>query len=165
MGAERARDRVQARLSAVVPVIYVNDNFGRWRSDFPRLVERCLEAHVCGRPVVEQLPPEDDDYFVLKPKHSAFFQTNLELLLKYLGVDTLIMTGMAGDICVLFSANDAYMRDFRIIVPPDCTASEDADKNRQVLMFMGRVLKAEITPSTEIKFDKTKVKPGSVACE
>ena len=62
-------------------------------------------------------------------------------------------------------SNDAYMRDFRIIVPPDCTASEDADKNRQVLMFMGRVLKAEITPSTEIKFDKTKVKPGSVACE
>jgi len=150
---------------AGVPVIYVNDNFGRWRSDFPRLVERCLEAHVRGRPVVEQLPPEDDDYFVLKPKHSAFFQTNLELLLKYLGVDTLIMTGMAGDICVLFSANDAYMRDFRIIVPPDCTASEDADQNRQVLMLMGRVLKAEITPSTEIKFDKTKVRPGSLACE
>jgi nicotinamidase-related amidase len=157
---------LKRRAKAVgVPVIYVNDNFGRWRSDFPRLVERCLEADVRGRPVVEQLPPEDDDYFVLKPKHSAFFQTNLELLLKYLGVDTLIMTGMASDICVLFSANDAYMRDFRIIVPPDCTASEDADQNRQVLMLMGRVLKAEITPSTEIKFDKTRVKRGIPACE
>jgi nicotinamidase-related amidase len=143
-----------------VPVIYVNDNFGRWRSDFPRLVERCLEAHVRGRPVVEQLSPEDDDYFVLKPKHSAFFQTNLEILLKYLGADTLIMTGMAGDICVLFSANDAYMRDFRIIVPPDCTASEDADQNRQVLMLMQRVLKAEITPSADIEFEGTRVKLG-----
>ena len=148
--------------AAGVPVIYVNDNFERWRSDFRKLVEHCLEAHVRGKPVVEQLPPEDADYFVLKPKHSAFFQTNLEILLKYLGVDTLIMTGMAGDICVLFSANDAYMRDFRII-PPDCTASEDADQNRQVMMLMGRVLKAEITPSTEIKFDGTTVKPGSQA--
>ena len=107
--------------AAGVPAIYVNDNFGRWRSDFPKLVEHCLQADVRGRPVVEQLTPDAADYFVLKPKHSAFFQTNLEILLKYLGMDTLILTGMAGDICVLFSANDAYMRDFRIIVPPDCT--------------------------------------------
>jgi nicotinamidase-related amidase len=152
---------LKRRAKAVgIPVIYVNDNFGRWRSDFPALVERCLKAHVRGRPVVEQLLPEDDDYFVLKPKHSAFFQTNLEILLKYLGADTLIMTGMAGDICVLFSANDAYMRDFRIIVPPDCTASEDADQNRQVLVLMQRVLKAEITPSADIEFEGTRVKLG-----
>ena len=64
--------------------------------------------------MVVQLLPEKDDYFVLKPKHSAFYQTNLEILLNYLGVRTLIMTGMAADICVLFSANDAYMRDFRV---------------------------------------------------
>jgi nicotinamidase-related amidase len=147
--------------AAGIPAIYVNDNFGRWRSDFPKLVEHCLEALVRGKPVVEQLPPEEDDYFVLKPKHSAFFQTNLEILLKYLGVNTLIMTGIAGDICVLFSANDAYMRDFRIIVPPDCSASEDPDQNRQVLMLMQRVLKAEITPSTEITFDGTRVPRGS----
>jgi nicotinamidase-related amidase len=153
---------LKRRAKAVgVPVIYVNDNFGRWRSDFPRLVERCLEVHVRGRPVVEQLPPEDDDYFVLKPKHSAFFQTNLEILLKYLGAETLIMTGMAGDICVLFSANDAYMRDFRIIIPPDCTASEEAEENWQALTLMGRVLKAEITPSTEIEFDQTRVKQAA----
>jgi nicotinamidase-related amidase len=142
--------------AAGIPSIYVNDNFGRWRSEFPKLVEECLEAGVRGKPVVEQLPPEDDDYFVLKPKHSAFFQTNLEILLRYLGVNTLIMTGMAGDICVLFSANDAYMRDFRIIVPPDCTASEDPGRNDQVLVLMQRVLKAEIIPSTLIKFDGTK---------
>ncbi len=142
--------------AAGVPVIYVNDNFGRWRSDFPKIVQYCLHPDVRGKPVVERLPPEDDDYFVLKPKHSAFFQTNLEILLKYLGVSTLILTGMAADICVLFSANDAYMRDFRIMVPSDCTASEDAENNRQVLMLMQRVLKAEITPSTEIKFQGTK---------
>jgi nicotinamidase-related amidase len=140
-----------------IPAIYANDNFGRWRSDFPKLVEYCLEKHVRGRPVVAQLAPEEDDYFVLKPKHSAFFQTNLEILLKYLGVTTLILTGMAGDICVLFSANDAYMRDFRIIVPSDCTASEDVEQNRQILLLMQRVLKAQVWPSTQLEFENTKV--------
>jgi nicotinamidase-related amidase len=67
------------------------------------------------------------------------------------------LTGMASDICVLFSANDAYMRDYRIIVPPDCVASEDPEQNRQALMLMERVLKAEITPSAKLKFDGTKL--------
>ena len=58
---------------------------------------------------------------------------------------TLILTGMAGDICVLFSANDAYMRDLRIIVPPDCIASEDVERNIQALSLMQRVLKADTT--------------------
>ena len=83
-----------------------------------------------GQADVELLQPEQDDYYVLKPKHSAFYQTNLESLLGYLEADTLIITGMAGDICVLFTANDAYMRDFRLIIPPDCTASENHDKNQ-----------------------------------
>ena len=140
--------------AAGIPAIYANDNFGRWRSDFPKLVQNFLQQDVRGRPVVAQLAPEEDDYFVLKPKHSAFFQTNLDILLDYLGVSTVILTGMAGDICVLFSANDAYMRDFRIIVPPDCIASEDAEYSRQVLGLMQRVLKAEITPSAKIDFNK-----------
>jgi nicotinamidase-related amidase len=144
--------------AAGIPVIYANDNFGRWRSDFPKLVRECSQPTVRGRPLVEQLPPEEDDYFVLKPKHSAFFQTNLEILLRYLGATTLMITGIAGDICVLFSANDAYMRDFRIIVPADCTASEDPERNRQILELMQRVLKAETTPSTEIRFSGTKTK-------
>jgi nicotinamidase-related amidase len=137
---------------AGVPAIYSNDNFGRWRSDFRAQVKHCLEDNVRGKPIVAQLVPEEDDYFVLKPKHSAFFHTNLDILLKYLGAKTLIMTGLAGDNCVLFSANDAYMRDFEIMVPPDCTASEDAAENQRVLMHMQRVLKAAITPSTDITF-------------
>src|SRR6266850_1351855 len=143
--------------AAGIPAIYVNDNFGRWRSDFRKLVQYCLDNSVRGRPVVRQLVPEEDDYFVLKPKHSAFFQTNLEILLKYLGVTELILTGMAGDICVLFSANDAYMRDFGIFVPSDCVASQEVEQNRQVLALMQRVLKANITPSTELKFENTRV--------
>ena len=103
------------------------------------------------------LTPEEDDYFVLKPKHSAFFQTNLEILLGYLGTTTLILTGMAADICVLFSANDAYMRDFQIAIPADCVASEDSESNRQVLFLMEHVLKANIAPSTQLAFENTKV--------
>jgi nicotinamidase-related amidase len=117
-------------------------------------VQHCLQDHIRGRGVVAKLAPEEDDYFVLKPKHSAFYQTNLEILLNYLGASTVILTGMAGDICVLFSANDAYMRDLRVIVPRDCTASEDAERNRQVLALMQRVLKADITPSTELDLAK-----------
>src|SRR4051794_1658302 len=63
--------------AAKVPVIYVNDNFGRWRSDFNAQVDHCLKDDVRGRPVVEILRPEEEDYFVLKPKHSGFFSTTL----------------------------------------------------------------------------------------
>jgi nicotinamidase-related amidase len=143
--------------AAGVPAIYVNDNFGRWRSDFAKLVRHCLEEDVRGSPVAAHLIPEEDDYFVLKPKHSAFFQTNLESLLSYLGATTLILTGMAGDICVLFSANDAYMRDFKIFIPSDCVASEDANANEQALMLMQRVLKANISLSSELEFRDTRI--------
>ena len=136
-----------------IPVIYVNDNFGRWRSDFSKLVQRCLHTGVRGRPVAAQLQPEEDDYFVLKPKHSAFFQTNLEILLDYLGATELILTGMAGDICVLFSANDAYMRNFRIFVPADCIASETDARSREALILMQRVLKANISPSLDLELE------------
>jgi nicotinamidase-related amidase len=154
----RALAELKRRIKAAgIPAIYVNDNFGRWRSEFPKIVEYCLRPDVRGKPVVEQLLPQEDDYFVLKPKHSAFFKTPLEILLDYLGASTLILTGMAGDICVLFSANDAYMRDFRIVVPPDCTAAEAAEENHRVLMLMKRVLKAEVVPSAEIRLEGTTV--------
>jgi nicotinamidase-related amidase len=133
-----------------IPAIYVNDNFGRWRSDFPHLVKRCLENEVRGEPIVAQLQPEPDDYFVLKPRHSAFYQTALESLLGYLGATTLILTGMAADICVLFSANDAYMRGFRLFVPADCIASETGERSREALQLMQRVLKADISVSTTL---------------
>ncbi len=138
---------------AGIPAIYANDNFGRWRSDFPNLVQYCLGENIRGKLVARRLAPEPDDYFILKPKHSAFYQTNLETLLKYLGVHTVIVTGIAGDICVLFTANDAYMRDLNIIVPPDCIASEDLEQTQLVLALMHRVLKADITPSHQIMLD------------
>jgi nicotinamidase-related amidase len=138
--------------AAEVPVIYANDNFGRWQSNFNAQVEHCLHDGVRGRPVVERLLPEDDDYFVLKPKHSGFFSTTLDLLLNYLQVRKVILTGMAANICVLFTANDAYMRDYALFVPADCVASNTDEENRAALEQMEKVLKADIRPSSDIDF-------------
>jgi nicotinamidase-related amidase len=135
---------------AGVPAIYINDNFGKWRSDFRHLVEHCVEDPVPGREVARLLRPAEDDYFVLKPKHSAFYATTLDTLLRYLGTGTLILTGIAGNICILFSANDAYMRDYELFVPADCTVSNTAADNQYALDQMRRVLKADVTPSTEL---------------
>jgi nicotinamidase-related amidase len=145
----RLKERAQ---QAGVPVIYVNDNFGRWRSDFKKIVSHCLNDQVRGRPIAELLAPDEEDYFVLKPKHSGFFSTTLDLLLKYLGVRTLVLTGFAGNNCVLFTANDAYLRDYELIVPSDCTASIRTEDNEYALKQMQRVLKASIQSSPEIEF-------------
>jgi nicotinamidase-related amidase len=150
--AERIAALKRRAKEAQIPVIYVNDNFGRWRSDFRSLVRYCLENDVRGKPLVAQLLPEEDDYFVLKPKHSAFYLTTLEVLLRRLGAKTLIVAGVAGDICVLFTANDAHMRDFGIMVPADCIASNNAAYNQQALEIMQRVLGADIRPSWELDF-------------
>ena len=141
---------------AGVPVIYVNDNFGKWQSDLSRLIEHCLGEKVCGKPIVELLRPEKEDYFVLKPKHSGFFSTTLDVLLDYLQVKTLILTGLAGNICILFTANDAYMRDFHLVIPSDCVASNRAEENEYALRQMESVLKADVRASTEIDFEELK---------
>lgn len=135
-----------------VPVIYVNDNFGRWRSDFRKLVSHCLADGTRGRPVVELLAPEDDDYFVLKPKHSGFYHTTLDLLLDYLKVRTVVLAGMATDICVLFTANDAYMRDLEVIVPSDCVASGDRRKHARALAQMEEIIDARTPSGAEVDF-------------
>jgi nicotinamidase-related amidase len=136
-----------------VPVVYVNDNFGRWRSDFNAQVEHCLRDNVPGQPIVELLRPSQDDYFVLKPMHSGFFSTSLEILLESLGVRTLVLAGIATNICVLFTANDAYMRNFRLIVPCDCVAANTEDENHHALEQMRTVLKADTRPSIELSFE------------
>ncbi|HZZ28548.1 MAG TPA: isochorismatase family cysteine hydrolase [Pirellulales bacterium] len=133
--------KAQAK-AAGMPVIYANDNFGRWRSDFTRLVKHCLAPESRGRPVAELLKPEADDYFVLKPKHSGFYCTALEILLDDLGVRTVILTGFATNICVLFTANDAYLRDLTVIVPRDCVGANTVSENDAALSQIRRILKA-----------------------
>lgn len=150
--AKRIADLKQRAKEAHVPIVYVNDNFGKWRSDFKRIVSHLLEDNVRGGPIAKLLRPDDEDYFVLKPKHSGFFSTSLDLVLEYLGVKALVLTGFAGNNCVLFTANDAYMRDYKLIVPADCIASIKQVDNDNALKQMQQVLKADIRPSVEVEF-------------
>ena len=140
--------------AAGIPVIYANDNFGRWKSDFRRILDRCLRERTRGRPLAERLAPDEDDYFVLKPKHSAFYATTLHLLLRYLSVQTVILTGLTGDNCVLFTAADAFMRDFHLVVPADCVASIEVKDNRLALDHLRKTLHADIRSSRSIPVER-----------
>jgi nicotinamidase-related amidase len=152
--AHHIRSLKQRARQSKIPAIYVNDNFGRWRSDFNAQVEHCLHDAVRGQPVVELLKPSENDYFVLKPKHSGFFCTVLDILLDHLGAETAILTGIAGNNCVLFTAHDAYLRDYRLFVPSDCVASNTDAENEAALEQMKRVLKANTQRSHELVLDE-----------
>jgi nicotinamidase-related amidase len=157
--AERLAALKRRAREAGVPVIYVNDNFGKWQSDFKKILEHVLNDDVRGRPLAEILRPEEDDYFVLKPKHSGFFSTTLDILLDYLGARTLVLTGLTGDICVLFTAHDAYMRDFNLVIPSDCVASNDPSENEYTLRKMADLMDADTRPSAEVDFEQLKRAP------
>lgn len=148
--ARRLRALKRRARAAGIPTIYINDNFGKWRSDFRATIAYCLKKDVPGRNVTRILKPDTRDYFVLKPKQSAFYGTTLDPLLRDLGTRSVILTGIAGDNCVLFSANDAYMRDLKLHTPSDCIASNTEAENQYALQLMKKVVKADITPSTDL---------------
>jgi nicotinamidase-related amidase len=136
-------------------VIYVNDNFGKWQEDFKTMSEHFARQEAKGKTAVRLLQPGADDYYVLKPHRSAFYSTTLEILLRELRITKLIVTGVTTDICVLFSANDAYMRGFELHIPSDCVAAVRQTHSKRTLEFMERVLKADTRPSDKISFRKT----------
>ena len=135
-----------------VPVIYVNDNFGKWRSDFRHTVAHCLAASSPGRLASARVKPAARDYFVLKPKHSGFYDTTLDTLLDDLRIRRVVLTGIAGNICVLFTANDAYMRGLRLYAPSDCIVSNTPEDNAFALRQMKEILKANVSPSESLVF-------------
>jgi len=162
-------EAMAARLSALkrrcaaagMPTIYINDNFGQWRSDFRKTVAHCTARSSPGRRLSHRLRPTSRDYFVLKPKHSGFFDTTLDTLLEALRIRRVILTGIAGNICVLFTANDAYMRDFKIFAPADCIVSNTAADNDHALRQIETVLKGNVALSTRLAFrQRRRVRKG-----
>lgn len=137
---------------AKVPIVYVNDNFGKWKSDFNKLLKHCQGKSAKGSAIANLLAPHKDDYFVLKPKHSGFYSTTLELLLVHLNAKKLILAGFSTDICILFTASDAYLRNYKLFVPNDCVTSNDLPEHEHTLKYIERVLKADTRPFKEIKF-------------
>ncbi len=135
---------------AKVPAIYANDNFGRWRSDFTHLVEDCAAPGSRGRELARLLQPDSDDLSVLKPRHSAFYGTPLEFLLAELDVGRLVIVGLVTEMCVLFTAHDAYLRKFEMWIPEDCVASAHPSTHARTLDHLRDVLGADTRRSDAI---------------
>ncbi|HXS76623.1 MAG TPA: isochorismatase family cysteine hydrolase [Terracidiphilus sp.] len=155
-GALKVRDallklKTRAR-QAGIPVLYVNDNFGDWRSEKEVLMGRCLEAK--GSQFVRPLLPDSEDYFVLKPLHSAFYMTPLEVLLRHLEVETLILTGLSSNSCITVTAHDANMRGFDIYIPPDCSCARNSEEHSQALAQLKAMAGADIKRSPSLNLPR-----------
>ncbi len=150
----RAIARVKARArSARIPVIYVNDTAGKWESDSRAFVQRCLASDARGRDVVGLIRPDlEHDYFMFKPKHSAFFGTPLQSLLGQLGIRRLVLTGITSHQCVLFTAMDAYVRDYQLAVPADCVGAGSRADTRHALFIAEHSLRARLADSPQLRF-------------
>lgn len=135
---------------AGIPVVYVNDNVGRWRSDLGTIVSDCTSDDAPGKPLASLLVPDGDDYVVVKPKHSGFYSTTLDTLLTYLHARRLLLTGLTIERCLLFTANDAFLRDYELFVPEDCTAAIDEADEVAAVRILERVLGADTTRSEEL---------------
>ena len=152
---ELARLKARARRAGIA-TIYVNDNFGHWRSDVPKLLRYCLRPEAAGRAFVQALVPDDEDYFVLKPMHSAFYQTPLDALLRSLDTTSIILCGLATNSCIVCSAHDAKMRELTITVASDCCAARSLREHKQALEHIGNMTGAAVLPSRSIRMDRLK---------
>jgi nicotinamidase-related amidase len=147
-----ARLKARARV-ARAPIIYVNDTAGAWESDPRAYVERCTDPSAPGRDVVELIRPQlDDDYFMFKPRHSAFFGTPLQTLLGQLRVRRLVLTGISAHQCVLFTAMDAHVREYELVAPADCIGAPRRTQTRHALFVLEDALRARIAPSARFRW-------------
>lgn len=152
LDAARATARFKRALSAQgVPTIYANDNFGNWTSDFSSMVQAFMNRPGTSGSIAKLLKPKRGDLTVLKPMHSAFFGSPLDILLDKMGVEKLIFAGLATDICVKLTAMDGFLRGFRMAVPADCTAAESPAKKSAALAYMQDILKCDVAPSGETR--------------
>jgi nicotinamidase-related amidase len=150
LAAARCTARLKRSLAASgVLAVYANDNHGLWRSDLRRLLARCRAAGGVAREIARLLAPGPDDVAVLKPRHSAFYETPLALLLAQVKARELVITGLASEWCVLFTAMDAYVRGYRLVVPQDCIASADPARHAQAVDYLEGVLGADVAPAAD----------------
>lgn len=129
------------------PVIYINDHYGLWKADIQLIKDHASNSTSAS--IIKEIEPGEADYFLIKAKHSAFYGTSLQTLLRELDVESVIVTGLAGNICVFFTANDAYMREFDVVVPSDAIASEEKTYNEYALDMMKTVLQADTRSAAE----------------
>ena len=150
--AARAIARLSGRFRARGwPVVYVNDNFLQWTADFKDLFNNCTRANARGAPLARLVPPVAGDYYILKPEQSGFHSTALHILLTQLEVDHLVLTGIAGDGCVMATAMDANMRKYRLTVPSDCIACLTPARKKAALLLLREALRADVRSSVHFR--------------
>ena len=145
---QRLAPRIEALAARVRakkwPVIYANDNFGRWRSDFAQVIEYAEQQGGDAADIAHRLTPEPTDYFILKPRHSAFFQTPLEMLLDKLRVRKLVMVGVLSDQCVLATASDALLREYEVRIPGDLIICPTMARTRAIRRHFKDVMDIDV---------------------
>jgi len=147
VAAARATAGLKQELAAEgVATIYANDNYGVWQSDFHSLVSACLGMAGPPAEIARLVYPQAGDLTILKPRHSAFYASPLELLLAEMQAHELVICGLATDMCVQLTAGDAFLREFTIWVPADCTAAESGAAKAASLDYMATVLKCDTRP-------------------
>jgi nicotinamidase-related amidase len=142
---------VKRAREAGAPVIYVNDSFGQWRSDHRALVEDALAGEHAS--LVAPIVPDEEAMFVVKARHSIFYETPLEYLLGQEEIDDIVLTGQATEQCILYSALDAHIRHIPVIVPRDAVACIHEDLAEAALRMMEVNMEAEVVDADDVRFD------------
>jgi nicotinamidase-related amidase len=162
--AARATAALKERVAGEgVATIYANDNYGVWQSDFHSLVSACLGMEGPPGEIARLLYPQAEDLTILKPRHSAFFASPLELLLAEMRTRELIICGLATDICVQLTAMDAFLREYRVWVPADCNAAESREAKEAALAYMAGILKCDTTPAAAAPKRARRARPKQAA--
>lgn len=139
-----------------VPVIYVNDNFGQWQSEVSALVAYCTRGNCASKPFVRPLQPDQSDYCILKPMHSGFYQSPLDLLLRHLGVSSIVLAGLATNSCILCTAHDANMRELGVTVVSDCCAARRRREHEEAIANIKEMADAQVVTLRALRFRKSK---------
>ena len=163
LAAARATAALKERLAAEgVAAIYANDNYGVWQSDFHSLVSTCLGMDGEPGEIAKLLYPQAEDITILKPRHSAFYASPLELLLTEMEARELVICGLASDMCVQLTAAEAFLREYPCWVPADCHAAESEAAKQAAVDYMATVLKCDVRPSTAPMSKPTRRSRGRV---
>lgn len=136
--------------AAGLPVVYVNDNHGEWHAEPSQIVDDLVSSERAGSAMAERLRPRRGDYFVTKPQLSGFYATTLAALLPRLGVNKLILVGIAADLCVLLTAADAHMREYALWVPADAIAGENEQRTNWAIGIMQTSFGAETRATRDL---------------
>jgi nicotinamidase-related amidase len=146
--AARATVALKRKLAELdVPAIYANDHYGTWHAEFSDVLRTCQALPGARGQIARLLAPAPQDLTILKPRHSAFFATPLDLLLREMRAKELVVVGLAADMCVQLTTAEAYMHGYSAWVPSDCTAAESPEAKRRALKHMATVLKCGIQSS------------------